>query len=92
MERDSEWIPVLRGKCSGVPTASEQNIFPVIGRGRVGRDYRQKGTKDGGIQARRPVRSEQNCEQCGPDNPSPLSRRVLGRFAPALAAPAVRGI
>ena len=81
------WSEILSGSrfsaasAAGFQRPASKIFFPLWGRaepdGTIGR--REQKT---GIQARRPVRNEQNCEQCGPDNPSPLSRRVLGRYAP----------
>jgi len=77
MAQDPEWIPDLHGQTRGIRPSSEQNIFPVMGQGRAGMDSQQQGTKDGGIQARRPVRNEQKCEQTRPANTHPRARQML---------------
>ncbi len=61
----------------GVRPSHEHRIFPVTGRGRRGQDHRQPGTEEGGIEARRPVRMRQECEQTSRANPYKLALGLL---------------
>src|SRR5690606_24008835 len=68
------WSETLSGSrfsaasAAGFKPPASRIYFPLSGAAEPDGiiDRRERKT---GIQARRPVRNEQNCEQCGPDNP-----------------------